>query len=96
MSATSSTGAIPLRVNVSLSLFDGVLEDSEPTATYTVSKTAAFSRSLYFNACVGNTPVAQARAVPVQRAPEAGPSELGGVELDCRRQQGTRQLRSRH
>jgi hypothetical protein len=50
ISATLNTRAIPLRVDISLSprldvsllLFDGVLEDSKPTATYTVSKMAAF------------------------------------------------------
>ena len=37
MSATFSTGATPVRVCVSLSLFEGVLEDVDPSATYTVS-----------------------------------------------------------
>jgi hypothetical protein len=37
MSATFSTGATPVRVDVALLLFDGLQGDGEPNATYTVS-----------------------------------------------------------
>ena len=37
MSATFSTGATPVRVGVSLALMDGLLADSDLSATYTVS-----------------------------------------------------------
>lgn len=54
MSATFSTGATPVRVGVSLSLSDGVLEDGDPSATYTVSLDGGTPLSnLSFNAIEG-------------------------------------------